>query len=322
MKSIFLVAALSVAAVTSQGTAIGPPPGTLVDIGGRKLHAICSGAGAPTVILEAGASAFAIDWSLVQPAIAKTTRVCSYDRAGSGWSDEGPIATAARIAADLHALLAKLGEKPPYVLVGASAGGLYVRIYDHDYPGEVAGLVLVDPAHEDRLFTFFQGQAVAIASLTAEQLQTTTPSQPVRVPRRQPQTGAPFDRLPAALYKTRIALDTKLIASIPDTVPPSVVAESAEGQRAALALLHEISNRAEPALGDRPVVVLSRGVDLAPEARAVHASLGRLTRNFRHTVVDGAGHEVHLFQPDAVIQAIADVVTSTKTGDRLRLAPR
>ena len=173
-------------------------------------------------------------------------------------------------------------------------------------------------AHEDRLFTFFRGQAVAIASLTAEQLNTTMPTQPVRVPRRKPQTGAPFDRLPAALYKTRIALDTRLIDAIPETVPPDVVAESAEGQRAALATLHDISNRAEPALGDRPVVVLSRGVDLPPEARDVHASLGRLTRNFRHTVVDGTGHEVHLFQPDAVIRAIEDVVASVRTGSRLR----
>jgi pimeloyl-ACP methyl ester carboxylesterase len=163
---------------------------------------------------------------------------------------------------------------------------------------------------------------VAIASLTAEQLRTTMPSQPVRIPRRQAQTGAPFDRLPAALYKTRIALDTKLIEATPETVAPGVVAERAEGERAALALLHEISARAEPALGVRPVVVLSRGVELAPAARDVHASLGRLTRNFRHTVVDGSGHEVHLFQPDAVIRAVDDVVTSAKTGDRLRLAPR
>jgi pimeloyl-ACP methyl ester carboxylesterase len=129
-------------------------------------------------VLEAGASAFAIDWPLVQPEIAKLTRVCSYDRAGYGWSDEGPVATAARIVAALHALLSRLGDKPPYVMVGASAGGLYVRTYDYTYPGEVAGFVLVDPAHEDRLFTFFKGEAVAIASLTAEQLRTTRPSQP------------------------------------------------------------------------------------------------------------------------------------------------
>jgi pimeloyl-ACP methyl ester carboxylesterase len=138
------------------------------------------------------------------------------------------------------------------------------------------------------------------------------------VPRRTSQTGTPFDRLPVALYKTRIALDAKLIASIPEMVAPDVVAESQEGQRAALATLYAISNRSEPALGNRPVVVLSRGIDLPPAARDVHASLGRLTRNFRHTVVAGSGHEVHLFEPAAVVRAINDVLQSIRSGNRLQ----
>jgi pimeloyl-ACP methyl ester carboxylesterase len=318
MKAVVVALAFATVAAAMQPADIGPAPGTLVDIGGRKLHAMCSGSGSPAVVLEAGASSFAIDWSLVQPDLAKTTRVCAYDRAGHGWSDPGSVATSARIVADLHALLGKMGEKPPYVLVGASAGGLYVRTYEHTYPGEVAGLVLVDPAHEDRLFTFFQGQAVAIALLTAEQLKSTVPSQPVRVPRRSPQTGTPFDRLPPPLYKTRQALDAKLIDSIPEMVAPEIVAERAEGERAALAALHAISNRAEPALGDRPLVVLSRGIDLPQGARDVHASLGRLTRNFRHTVVETSGHEVHLFEPAAVVRAIHDVLQSIRSGNRLQ----
>jgi pimeloyl-ACP methyl ester carboxylesterase len=317
VNALTVLVALGAAAVAGQSIEIGPPPGTLVDIGGRTLHAICSGTGAPTVILEAGASSFAIDWTLVQPDIAKTTRICSYDRAGHGWSDRGPTPTPARIVADLHALLAALGEKPPYILVGASAGGLYVRTYEHTYPGEVAGLVLVDPAHEDRLFTFFQGQAVAIGSLTADQLRATMPLQPVRVPRRKPQSGSPFDRLPPLLYKTRIALDEQLIASVPETVTPDVIAESQEGQRAALAALQALSAKADPALGEKPLIVLSAGIDLPAAKRDVHASLGRLTRNFRHTVVERAGHEVHLFQPDAVVRAIRDVVNAVRGGNRL-----
>ena len=181
MKCLALAAALTAAAASQ--TEIGRPPGPLVDIGGRRLHAICSGAGSPTVVLAAGASSVAIDWSLVQ--------------------------------------------------------------------------------------------------------------------------------------RTRIALDTELEA-VPETVPAAVVAESAEGQRVALATLRDAGSRAEPAWGDRPLVVLSRGVDLPAAARDVHASLGRLTRNFRHTVVDGSGHEVHLFQPAAVIRAIEDVVAAVRTGSRLR----
>ena len=85
---------------------IGAPPGTLIDIGGRKLHVHCPGSGSPNVILEAGAQAFAIDWTLVQPEIARTNRVCSYDRAGSGWSDPAvAVETPATVVADLHVAL-------------------------------------------------------------------------------------------------------------------------------------------------------------------------------------------------------------------------
>src|SRR6185369_150774 len=94
------------------------------------------------------------------------------------------VETPARIVADLHALLAAAGEKPPYVMVGASAGGLYVRLYQLDYPSEVIGLVLVDPAAEDRLFAMYQQRAVFIATLTAEQLASTLPTTAVPIPPR------------------------------------------------------------------------------------------------------------------------------------------
>src|SRR5256885_6056539 len=145
----FCIVFLAGARVLSQQVDIGPAPGRLVDIGGRKLHLDCRGSGPPTVILEAGASAFALDWSLVQPEIAPTNRACSYDRAGSGWSDpRGEVDTPARIVGDLHSLLATAGEKPPFVMVGASFGAVYARIYQLDYPDDVVGLVLIDPATE------------------------------------------------------------------------------------------------------------------------------------------------------------------------------
>jgi pimeloyl-ACP methyl ester carboxylesterase len=107
---VLAAALLTTATLAAQAIDIGPPPGRLIDVGGRKLHVNCTGQSqgtGPTVILEAGASSFAIDWSLVQPEIARTYRVCSYDRAGSGWSDPRPdVETPARIVADLHALLA------------------------------------------------------------------------------------------------------------------------------------------------------------------------------------------------------------------------
>jgi pimeloyl-ACP methyl ester carboxylesterase len=118
----------------------------LVDIGGRRLNVICTGAGSPTVILEAGFGADASAWRVAQPRIAQHTRVCSYDRAGMGFSDPaGPPRDAAAIAGDLHSLLRNAHIAPPYVLVGWSSAGLYTLFYADRYRNEVAGLVEVDP---------------------------------------------------------------------------------------------------------------------------------------------------------------------------------
>jgi pimeloyl-ACP methyl ester carboxylesterase len=297
---------------------LAPPPGRMVDIGGRRLHLHCTGSGSPTTLLEAGASSFALDWALVQPAIAATTRVCSYDRAGQGWSDAAPPGeTPEGIVADLHTLLGIAGEKPPYILVGASFGALLARLYTVRYPEDVAGLVFVDPAHEDDLFTMVNGQPRTIASLTEDEMRSTLPTTALRIQRRSPQTGAPFDRLPPDLYETRVQLETKLIASVPETVPAESAASVILGQWRLLALLRERSAEGKPALGARPVVVLTRGMQLRPDLRAAHSRLAAASSNSRHTVIAGAGHEIHLFQPQAVIEAIGDVIGAHRTGKPL-----
>lgn len=312
------VVGMSAAAVLhAQSPQLSPSPGTLVDIGGRRLHVLCSGSGSPTVVLEAGASSFAIDWTLVQREVARTARVCSYDRAGMGWSD--PLSGSSSTAEDdLHKLLAAIPEHPPFVLVGASRGGLFVRAFQADHPAEVAGLVFVDPSTEDRLFTVLNGRDTLIASLTAEQLRSTLPTAPVAVPRRQPQTGAPFDRLPAELYRTRVMLDERLIASYPDTVTPDVVAAFSESERALLARLHGLRAATRHPLGSLPTVVLTRGVPKNDEREAAHRALAGLSTNSRHTVVAGAGHEIHLFEPMAVVQAIDDAIEAVRSKTRLR----
>src|SRR4030095_2709756 len=119
-----------------------PPPGKLVDVGGWRLHLNCTGearASQPTVILEAGLGDFSVEWSLVQPGVAKFARVCSYDRAGTGWSEMGPNPrTMRQIVFELHTLLEKAGVRPPYALVGHSYGGVLVRLYSITYPAEGA----------------------------------------------------------------------------------------------------------------------------------------------------------------------------------------
>jgi pimeloyl-ACP methyl ester carboxylesterase len=145
-----------------------PESGRLVDVGGYRLMLNCIGVGSPTVILEAGFSDLSVEWSAVQPQIAKFSRVCSYDRAGYGGSDPGPMPrTSLRIATELHALLKNAGEMPPYVLVGSSFGGYNVRVFNGLYPNDVTGIVLADAVQEDQ----YEMLPKAWRALSAEQLE-------------------------------------------------------------------------------------------------------------------------------------------------------
>jgi pimeloyl-ACP methyl ester carboxylesterase len=152
-----LVLLLAVAGATYQSIATraevrrSPEAGRLVDVGGYRLKINCTGRGSPTVVLEAGLSDVSVEWKHVQPEIARFSRVCSYDRAGYGGTDPGPMPrTSAQIAHELHALLQHAGEAPPYLLVGSSFGGYPVRVFNGEYPDQVVGLVLADATQEDQ----------------------------------------------------------------------------------------------------------------------------------------------------------------------------
>jgi pimeloyl-ACP methyl ester carboxylesterase len=155
LSAFLIIAALSGAIyqwlATRKELAATPPPGQLVDIGGYRLHLWCTGDGAPAVILDAGLGGSTPVWGFVQPDVARFTRVCSYDRAGMGYSDPGPSPrTARRIASELAELLHRSEIAGPVVLVGASLAGFDVRVFAADHPERAAGLVLVDASHEDQ----------------------------------------------------------------------------------------------------------------------------------------------------------------------------
>jgi pimeloyl-ACP methyl ester carboxylesterase len=135
----------------------GPLTDQLVDIGGRRLHVSCSGAGSPTVILEAGLGDPLTTWKGVQPGVAEVTRVCAYDRAGLGTSDKDPrpeFRTSRAIVEDLSRLLSAAAISGPYVLVGHSLGGAHLRLYASRFPKDIVGMVLVDSSHEDQTARF------------------------------------------------------------------------------------------------------------------------------------------------------------------------
>jgi len=127
-----------------------PQRGKSIHAGQVTLNLDCEGQGSPTVILESGARPSARSWLLVQPEVARFARVCSYDRAGYGWSEPGPEPrTSLQIAKELKVVLETAGENGPFVLVGHSMGGFHVRVFAGQYPNEIAGIVLVDAPHED-----------------------------------------------------------------------------------------------------------------------------------------------------------------------------
>jgi len=128
-----------------------PHPGRLVDVGGHQLHLYCIGEGTPPVVLEAPATGMSAAWGWVQPDVAQVTRVCTYDRAGLGWSESGDRGyDPAAVPSELQALLDHAGETGPFVIGGQGLGAALATLYAAQFGAEVAALVLVDPPMPDQ----------------------------------------------------------------------------------------------------------------------------------------------------------------------------
>ncbi len=288
-------------------------PGRLIDIGGRKLHIDCSGAGSPTVILVAGGDAYSIDWSLVQPKIAPTTRVCSYDRAGLGWSDPGPAdETVEQTVSDLHALLAAAGEKPPYLLVGASIGGIYIQAYQHAYPADVSALVFTNSSSHVGLAV--KNSIGLLWNLSEDQIRSIYPLPASAKGSAPTSEDDPFDRLPPSLRQERLWLDTRYWQSFdPQKATP---ASMLSWRKEFLREFEQAKGSTAPPLGALPVTVVASGptgskADCAARKSASDC-LDFLSSNTVHVTATGSGHEIHLYQPETLVRAIGQTVLAVR----------
>jgi len=153
-------------AAEAQDLRLYAPPGNLIDLGGYRLHLYCTGQGSPTVILEHGLDGSYLDWRKVQPEIASFVRVCSYDRAGYGWSDRSPNPRVpSAMVEELHRLLTQADQHPPYIMVGHSMGAFNALMFAHRYPDEIAAIVLVDGSHPDESLRFPWKQRLSLRFL-------------------------------------------------------------------------------------------------------------------------------------------------------------
>jgi pimeloyl-ACP methyl ester carboxylesterase len=293
-----------------------PPTGQMVDINGYRLHMYVEGRGSPTVVLDAGAGGIGLGWELVRPAIAKVTRVVTYDRAGLGWSDPSPRPRRADVMAEeLHTLLVNANITGPYLLVGHSLGGPVTRQFAANYPCEIAGLVMVDSAHEQQMKRFPEAMVKMADSMKGM----------MTVMKLIGKFGL-FALKPSLVS---IGDNGKLSGELVKQMQ-GVMASSDSHFEAMLAESESVyAGQTQPVatLGDMPLTVISHG---QLDANAVPQSLGQevrdeyesawqklqveitsLSTRGRRIVAERSGHNVIFDQPEIIIEAIIDILAST-----------
>ena len=308
-----------------------PAPGKLVALSGHRLHVNCTGKGKPTVVIENGLGDFSFDWNLVQTRVASFTRVCTYDRAGYAWSDPGPKPrTFAQLNLELHDALTKLGEHGPFVLVGHSYGGPVARNFTLTYPKDVAAVVFVDAAHEGlrvpigpkktlRLGEDAKGIPIPAARESLDRADTPT-IRAEDLPAELKQLDPMFKVLPESQQQMQLWAQQQ---------PGVYDAQQSETQWSGEYFAKWLASPQAGTLGDIPVMVLSRAeggytdADLdipaaqyEQERKDGQRKLVLLSRNSRQVVLH-SGHNMNLEVPEAVTNAIREVVDAVRLRKKL-----
>jgi pimeloyl-ACP methyl ester carboxylesterase len=309
-----------------------PQQGRSIGLGPRfkniSLNLDCSGQGMPTVILDSGMGVPAVGWTKVQPEVAKFTRVCSYDRAGYGWSDSGPKPrTSVEVVKELRTLLNNAGENGPYILAGHSFGGFDVRVFTELYPADVVGLVLVDAAHEDEEKRIDEMLPAAVVQQEdrnylwdARMDRFLTPILiHFGIQRLQVATGfgSPGYGILAATRNFSKEYRQELLYLRQQKKFQDAVASESDAFAESSAEARAAGN-----LGDRPLIVLTAGKPYASDPlltkeemdkqndlwiNVLQAQETRLSTHGRQIVVPDSGHMIPFKRPDAVICAIREV---------------
>lgn len=275
-----------------------PPPGQLVDVGGHRLHINCVGTGSPTVVIEAGLGDWSTGWGVVQQGVAKTTRVCTYDRAGWGWSEEGPLPRdAVQFAQELHTLLQNANIPGPYLMVGHSLGGFSVRVFVHEYASEVAGVVLIDSMNPKQV----------TQSPIDVQSQSNSPAQPFSLPATLAHFG--IVRLLARPLGIMPSVPSDENAYFSRMVRPQsaqALTNESQGMPASGAEASAVKT-----FGDLPLIVLTAKLNSIPHWSEWQTELLQLSSNSQQLFAE-SDHTIQFEKPEAAIAAIVKMVSQLR----------
>lgn len=318
VTTLVLIGLVYQSLATSRDLHRNPPPGKVVDVEGLSLHYLNRGDDGPVVVFDSPTGASSMGWALVEPEVAKFGRTVAWDRPGYGWSDPGPRPqTSGRLVDQLHGLLEESGAPKPYVLVGSSFGACNVRLFAFRYPEEVAGLVLVDPAHEDQ---FERTPVPPLPSVWTLRLFQVASRLGVMRLADMPVDIAGMNVLPNELQAPALAVGLR------STAVDAIVAETAAIEQGFAEVRQARISAGEHPLGDLPLIVLTRREKTPPVGDEValydlwvrlHEELAAESTRGRQIFVPDSGHFIAVDQPAAVVKAIREVVDMARDGNRI-----
>lgn len=267
-----------------------PAPGRVLTVDRTDLHIHCTGSGAPTVVLEAGLGESSLGWSDVQQALDGDLRVCSYDRAGLGWSSGGAGDwTAEQAALDLAELLVAAGEPGPYVLVAHSVGALVAREFRQAHPREVASLVLVEPTDHESVR---QGGVPTVAVVERHVYGLLARTGALRWLGEWLVPAVIGDRPPR-----------ELLSQLPAAYHPGAISASLRELRGTVASAEHLLREEDRSWGGLPVTVVSAASATAAD-RSAHAALAARSSRGEHVVAEAGGHYVHYTERELVVDLV------------------
>lgn len=304
-----------------------PPPGRMLEVDGRMMHIHCQGVGSPTVLIEQGLGFYSSAWENLNSKIAVTSRVCAYDRVGMGYSEPiGRSLTNSEVVSRLYKLLGVAGETDDLVLVGQSAGGIYIRDFQREYPERVVGMVFVDSSHEQQTSRLPALPAGAPANNMATLMEIAQYFAPFGIFRA---TGLIEGQVDALSIEE--SLREKLLAQYHFSHSISAQLTETKGFRENLQL-----ERAPTIIGDIPITVITQGapvvlpqnspeyltLEFFQEQRKVliemHEELAALSTNSEHVFATKSGHSIHYDEPELVVNSIVEVVERARVYRELK----